>query len=152
VTTHSYIILKIGFVVGFILLYVSVVIYLKLRFRRIVNLVFAKHLFNEPSLQQLNIYLDMINRETSIFMFSIDRLANIQFRDQRVSLIYGSVGFYSAAGRSGNIWKSAKSVYALADLSQSEWMRHNADVFDLAFQGSVYAIFWVKLSFLNKHN
>ena len=73
----------------------------------------------------------------------MERHANVLFRDKEITLIFGRVGTRSPGGIRGPVWTLAKKMYALAENSQTEWMRGNADVFEPAMSGYHYSVFWV---------
>jgi hypothetical protein len=116
------------------------------QFKRDVSVVFALHRFDKPNAQSVHNILGEINQESSAFAFYVERYANVLFRKYRVTLVFGPVGYISSPGRSGNLWKRKKCVFALAGAEDSAWMQKNGDAFELALETSHYSIFWVKLS------
>jgi hypothetical protein len=116
------------------------------RLSRLVSEVFARHQFDEPSLETIRAVLDKINAESPTYMFTALRIANILFRGQHVCLVYGPVGFESGGGRSGSRWRSTNCVCAIADADQRGWMEKNRDAFKPAFTTPTYSVFWVTLS------
>jgi hypothetical protein len=56
-----------------------------------------------------------------------------------ISLVYGFVV--------RQIWEGGveRHVFAVADQDQADWMRRYSDIFEPAFAGSPWSIFWVKV-------
>lgn len=109
------------------------------RFRRLVARLFANHQFNEPTLKDVRERVDLIDQECPRFTFAAERVANVSFRGQKVSIICGPIAWSDA------ITHSNKCAYAIADADQSHWMRQNSDVFEPAFTGSQDSVFWVNI-------
>jgi hypothetical protein len=109
------------------------------RFRRLLVRLFAKHQFDEPTLKDVQERVDLIDQECPRFTFAAERVANMSFRGQKVSIICGPVAWSDA------ITHSNKCAYAIADADQSQWMRQNSDVFEPAFTGSQDSVFWVNI-------
>ena len=112
------------------------------RSRKVRNRIFAKHEFDAPTLAEIQNRIDRINKESPRFCFAAERLANIPFSGQQISIVYGPV--VSSATT------SSKSVYAVGDAEQSHWMRQNSDVFEPAVTGSQGSVFWVNLARLGR--
>jgi hypothetical protein len=100
--------------------------------------VFASHLFEEPTLAEIQNRLDAIYKESPTFSFAAERRANILFSGQQISIVYDPVVSSTTT--------SNKAVYAVAEAEQSPWMRQNSDVFEPAFRGSQDSIFWVNIA------
>jgi hypothetical protein len=112
------------------------------RFHRFVNQLLAQHEFENPSLGEVRAMVDAIDRENPGYSFGAQRLANITFRGQQISIVCGPIAWSDA------ITHSYKCIYAIADAEQSDWMRRNSDVFETAFSGSEFSVFWVDVPHL----
>lgn len=114
-------------------------------FRRKVFALLSRHTSDIPTLETINDNLASLKKESSKFIFTAERRANIPFRGHVVSFVYGHVGFLDQ-GRFGLRWNVNKQLYAISDLEQSEWMAKNADVFSPACMGSSCCVFWAKVN------
>jgi hypothetical protein len=110
------------------------------RFHRFISRLFEKHEFDEPSLKEVQNRVELVDEECSEFTFAAERLANISFRGEKVSIVCGPVTWSDA------ITHSNKCVYGIADAEQLRWMRQNSDVFEAAFTGSQDSVFWVDMA------
>lgn len=110
------------------------------RFRRLLARLFAKHQFEEPTLKEVQERVELIDQECPRFTFAAERVANMSFRGQKVSIVCGPVAWSDA------LTHSNKCIYAIADADQSHWMRRNSDVFQPAFTGSQDSVFWVNIA------
>jgi hypothetical protein len=128
-----------------LLLYGSLLWFLNGRFLKKLDRVFCQHSSDQPTLTHVQRTLEEINLDSAHFVFTMERYANIPFRQNEVTLVFGRVGTRSPGGIRGPVWRLAKTVYALANHSQKEWMKSNADVFKLAMSGHDYSVFWVNL-------
>jgi hypothetical protein len=72
------------------------------RFRRLLVRLFAKHQFDEPTLKDVQARVDLIDQECPRFTFAAERVANMSFRGQKVSIICGPVAWSDAITHSTN--------------------------------------------------
>ena len=128
-----------------LLLYGSLLWFLNRRFLQKLDRVFGQHGFDQPTLTHVQRTLEELNLDSAHFVFTMERYANIPFRQKEVTLVFGRVGTRSPGGIRGPVWRLAKTVYALADNSQTEWMKSNANAFTLAMSGYSHSVFWVNL-------
>jgi hypothetical protein len=128
-----------------LMLYGALLWFLNRRFLKRLNLIFSQHRLDEPTLTDIKRTLDELNLDSAHFAFAVERHANILLRHKEVTLVYGRVGTRSPGGMRGPVWTLAKTVYALAENSQTEWMKSNSDIFRPAMSGYRYSIFWVNL-------
>ena len=84
-----------------------------------------------------------MNREYPGLFFSPGRTATLFFREHRIFLYHGKVHM---SGVVKNPWIRKSCLYALAAIEESEWMRHNHDVFTLAYSGTICSVYWLNLS------
>ncbi|HUA68828.1 MAG TPA: hypothetical protein VMA13_09800 [Candidatus Saccharimonadales bacterium] len=91
-----------------------------------------------------------INESCSEYTFGVIRAGTFQFREQRLILIWGAIGAWTAAqpenltaGRS-----SSNALFALVEAGQVDWMKAHSDVFSPLFLGRPYSLFGAKLSAL----
>ena len=115
------------------------------RFLKKLDIIFRRHILDQPTFIQVQKTLEEINLDSAHFVFTMERHANIPFRQKVVTLVFGRVGIRSAGGIRGPVWRLAKTAYALAPNSQAEWMKRNADVFKTATSGYGHSVFWVNL-------
>jgi hypothetical protein len=132
------------FIAG-ILLYGALLWSIKRRFLKKLDRVFLKHSDDAPDFAEIRKRLDALNLDSAHFVFTMDRRANIVFRQNKITLVYGHIGSRSPGGIRGPVWTLRKMVYALADKNQMEWMTSNPDVFQCAMAGYSYSVFWVSL-------
>jgi hypothetical protein len=118
------------------------------RFLKRLDGVFSRHGLDEPTLSEVERTLEEINLDSAHFVFTMERYANVLFREKDVTLVFGRVGIRSPGGIRGPVWRLAKTVYALAPNSQAEWMRSNGDVFKPAMSAYTHSVFWVNLGAL----
>ena len=128
-----------------ILLYVGLLWSIKRRFLKKLDLVFSRHHDDAPDFAELSKRLDSLNLDSAHFVFTMDRHANILFRQNKITLIYGHTGARSPGGIRGPVWTLRKRVYALVDKNQTAWMNNNPDIFECAMAGYSYSVFWVSL-------
>jgi len=133
-------------VTAVLLLYGSLLWFLNRRFVKKLDRIFCQHSLDRPTLAHVQRTLEEINLDSAHFVFTMERYANIPFRQREVTLVFGRVGTRSPGGIRGPVWRLAKTVYALAHHSQTEWMMSNADVFRPAMSGNSYSVFWVNLA------
>jgi hypothetical protein len=81
-----------------------------------------------------------VNEYCNRYSFDIERLAKIMVREQQVAVAYGAVWWQDARAH------SVRCVYAIAPRDQSHWMRQQSDVFELACDGTLFSVYWVKLA------
>jgi len=115
--------------------------------RRAIKQVLARHAFREPSLADIGCMVAEVNRVSPTFTFGVKRAANIESRGQRVTVIWGSVGFQTPNWRGPN-WGFQTNLYTLADEERGKWMKLNPDAFSPALLASPISVFWVRLSAL----
>ncbi|HEY3856323.1 MAG TPA: hypothetical protein VGO67_18210 [Verrucomicrobiae bacterium] len=131
-----------------VLLLLGFLVFVSIRalwYRRKVFTLLSSHTSDVPTLETINDNLASLNKESSKFMFTAERRANIPFRGHVVSFIYGHVGFLDGS-KFGLMWRVNKQLYAISDLEQSEWMAKNADVFSPACMGSSCCVFWARVN------
>jgi hypothetical protein len=120
----------------------------ELWYRRKIRTILARHSIEIPSLEALSASLTILNAESPKYIFTAKERANIPFRGQVVTFIYGLAG--SAYPRNlGGWWGIYKAFYAVSGLSQSAWMTTNSDVFIPASKGQSCCVFWVKVGNIN---
>jgi hypothetical protein len=108
------------------------------RFRRFKKLLFSKNEFEEPTLHEINNKLEEINTEAP-FGFAADRRANVYFRGEKISIIYGPVAWSDTSTHSN------RCFFVIAPKEQSHAVQRNSDVFELAVSGTNASIFWVDM-------
>jgi len=109
------------------------------RRRRLVSRLFAGREGDETALREMRQKLEVVNEESPTHLFNAERVATVYLHENPVSLAYGFVV--------RQFWKGGveRHVFAVADQDQADWMRRYSDVFEPAFSGSRWSIFWVKL-------
>ena len=132
------------FIAG-ILLYGVLLWSKKRRFLKKLDHIFSKHNNDTPDVTEISKRLEALNLDSAHFVFTMDRHANILFRQNKITLVYGRVGARSPGGIRGPAWTLSKRTYALADKTQMEWMKSNTDIFECATAGYSYSVFWVNL-------
>lgn len=118
------------------------------RYNKAVSRLFERTPIENDTIVAVEEALRVVNEESSKFMFSMNSVASRSFRGEKIVLVHGLVGYSSSLSRFGTSWSMQRSVYAVADSRQAEWMRRNHDVFKPAFEGSSFSVFWVTLSLL----
>ena len=113
-------------------------------YRRRVRSLLSKHAGGRPTLPEVQEFLMMVNAECSTHLFSVERFANILFREQTMSLVFGRVGSLGW-GKIGPTWQTTKSLFAIAGAEQTPWMVANPDAFTPAFVGSQASVFWISI-------
>jgi hypothetical protein len=83
--------------------------------------------------------LEIVNEECPTHLFGAERVATVYLDEKPISLVYGFV--VPRVGRGGG----DKCVFAIADQNQADWMPRYSDVFEPAFSGSPWSIFWVRV-------
>jgi hypothetical protein len=109
------------------------------RRRRLVSQLFAAHEGDEIALEEMRQKLEAVNEECPTHLFSAERVATVYLHENPISLVYGFVV--------RQVWEGGveRHVFAVADRDQADWMRRYSDVFEPAFSGSPWSIFWVKV-------
>lgn len=109
------------------------------RCRWLVTRLFAGREGDETVLQEMRQKLEVVNEECTTHLFGAERVATAYLHENPVSLVYGFVV--------GQVWRGGaeRHVFAVADQDQADWMRRYSDVFEPAFSGSRWSIFWVKV-------
>jgi hypothetical protein len=108
--------------------------------RRLQSRLFVDASCDDPELDSFREALEEVNRECRTHSFFASRFAKTQLSGHPISLIQGWVVVPMAEGAN-----SERRIFAIAHRDESDWLRHFSDVFDLAFSGSVWSVFWVKL-------
>ena len=90
------------------------------RFLKKLDLIFRRHSLDHPAFGQVQKTLEEINLDSAHFVFTMERHANVLFREKEVTLLFGRVGIRSAGGVRGPVWRLAKTAYALVPNSQAE--------------------------------
>jgi hypothetical protein len=126
-------------------LLLSLLLFISLYFwrrRRLVARLFAGKEGDGTALQEMREKLEAVNEECPAHLFAAERVATVYLHENPISLAYGMVV--------PRIWKGGtdKQVFAIADEDQADWMRRYSDVFEPAFSGSHWTIFWVKVPVL----
>jgi hypothetical protein len=80
-----------------------------------------------------------VNRQCAQFTFGAERLARVPVRGEYIAIVYGPVSW------STDETNVERCFYAVADAQQSRWMSQNSDVFEPAFIGSTFSVFWVRM-------
>lgn len=136
-------------IIGSIGIFLARSVYLWWQFRSNVSRIFSKPQFEEPDRAIVEDLLKAINQESSTFLFTMNRLANISFSGQVISVVDGTVGCISPFESDlGSWWTTKRTVFTIARSAQSEWMQDNPKVFKPIFRGTASSIFWVKLTAL----
>jgi hypothetical protein len=108
--------------------------------RRLATRIFADHESDEPALEDVRAAIEEVNRECRTHTFFASRLATIVFHDHPISLVDGWALAWPAKGAS-----NVRCVFVVARGDESHWLRRFSDVFEPAFSGSLWSVFWVKL-------
>jgi len=108
--------------------------------RRLAARIFADHESDEPALEDVRAAIEEVNRECRTHTFFASRLATIVFHDHSISLVDGWALVLAGKGAS-----NVRCVFVVARGDESHWLRRFSDVFEPAFSGSVWSVFWVKL-------
>ena len=116
--------------------------------QRRVSQLFSRSASNEPGLNAINKALQVVNEKSHGVSFTAEQCANILFRGHSVTFVYGSVGSIGP-GKGGPCWRTEKSLFAIANSEQAEWMKNNPDIFQPAFVGLPFSVFFAKLSELS---
>ncbi len=111
--------------------------------RRLASRIFADHGCNDTALGEVREVLEEINRECPTHKFFAARLSRMSLRDHPLSIVDGWVVVPTEIGAN-----SDKCVFAVAHRDEADWVRNFSDVFELAFSGSVWSVFWVRLPIL----
>ena len=114
-------------------------------YRSRVRSILSKHIGDPPTLSQIQARLSAINAFCSTFVFSAERFANIPFRGQIISVAFGPVGSVGI-GKAGPMWRTTKTLFAIADAEQTPWMTANSDTFTPIFSGSEASVFWTRIA------
>jgi hypothetical protein len=109
------------------------------RRHRLVSQLFAGCEGDQTVLQQMRDRLEVVNEECPTHLFGAERVATVYLDQKPISLVYGFV--VPRIGRGGG----GKYAFAVADQKQADWMRRYSNVFEPAFSGSPWSIFWVKV-------
>lgn len=107
--------------------------------RRFRAQLFSKQFDVDTTVAFQESVLREINQECTHYPFVAERLAHVPFRGQEISIVYGSVAW------SMDETSIKQCFYAVADAQQSQWMRQHSDVFEAAFIGTAFSVFWVKI-------
>jgi len=113
--------------------------------RRLTTRLFEGREGDATALSEMRDTLEAVNRECRTHTFSAARVATISLHDHPICLVDGSVIVPTARGA-----HTEKSVFAVADRDEADWLRRYSDIFELAFAGSAWSIFWVKLPTLTR--
>ena len=113
--------------------------------RRRMERLFSRHSTEVPTLETINQYLSALNAESPKISFGAYRRANVLFRGQIISFVYGLVSGLEA-GRFGPRWRMDRQLFAISDLKQADWMTKNGDVFTLALKGTSTCVFWTNVT------
>jgi len=133
------------FFIAGLLLYGLLLWFFKRRFLKKLDLVFSKHSEDAPGSAEIAQRLEALNLDSAHFVFTMERHANVPFRQNRITLVYGRIGIRSPGGIRGPEWTLRKAVYALADKHQTEWLRGHPDAFTYATTDYSNSVFWVSL-------
>jgi hypothetical protein len=109
------------------------------RCRRLVSRLFAGREGDKTALQEMRQKLEVVNEECPTHLFGAERVATVYLDGNPVSLAYGLVARQA--------WKGGveRYVFAVTDQDQADWMRRYSNVFEPAFSGSRWSIFWVRV-------
>jgi hypothetical protein len=113
--------------------------------RRRSAALFARHQFDEPSLDAINARLRAFcSCDPPLELIGVRR-ANIPFRGRIVSVVLGSVAFYRGGPITGFVtWYHRKKLFAVTSPDDGAWMHSNSDVFSPAYEAAGISIFWIK--------
>ena len=109
--------------------------------RRLALRIFADVGWDGEALEDIHEALQELNRESRTHTFSAERVGQISLRDHPVTLVDGWIIVHDADGADRR-----KCVFAVAHRDEADRLRRLSDVFNLVFAGSVWSVFWVKLS------
>ncbi len=110
------------------------------RTRRLTRRLFAGREVSATELDEIRTVLEAVNRECKGRAFGAARAAHIPLHGKLVCLVDGSV-----VAVAGDDVATARPVFAVADRDEASWLRVFSDVFEIAFAGSQWSIFWVKV-------
>ena len=131
--------------VGAIFVFLARHFYLWQQFRGDVSRIFSKPQIEGPDREAIEEALKVLNQESSTFLFTMNRFANVSFHGQVVSIVDGRVGYVSHFENRLGGWMTKCSVFAVADSAKSKWMQDNAEFFTPIFLGTAFSVFSVKL-------
>jgi hypothetical protein len=107
--------------------------------RRLVARIFADP-SDDSALQDVRAAIEEVNKECGTHNFFASRLGTVVFRDHPISLVDGW-----ALPLTGKGAANERCVFAIARGDEAHWLRCFSDVFEPAFSGSVWSVFWVRL-------
>jgi hypothetical protein len=108
--------------------------------RRLATRMFADQQSDESALQHVRAAIEEVNTECRTHNFFASRLGTVVFRDHAISLVDGWA--LPLAGKGAT---NVRCVFVIARGDESHWLRRFSDVFEPAFSGSVWSVFWVRL-------
>jgi hypothetical protein len=120
-------------------------LYYGARFRRRVKNLLSLNKYESPSVDEVCKRLAVVSNESNPLFFDVEKLANIEFRGKRISVVYGPVSYPSVVRKSGSMRGSNRSLFALVASDEIGWIKANADVFSPAFAGVNDSVFWIDL-------
>lgn len=122
----------------------------ELRRRRRIFRIISANECDAAQLGAMSELLTRLNAQSGDLAFTMDRAANITFREHRITLVLGSV-CRPVPKIFGALSASARCLYAVADAREAEWMSQNPDAFDPVRVGVPLSVFGVKLSAFGNH-
>jgi hypothetical protein len=114
----------------------------RLRFKSMVGRIFDGRYASHIEFVDIRERLEVLNAECPTHAFEAKRVAKVSVQGHPILLIYGPVSGFVPTDEGST---STKSVFAIGEGDDIEWMRRFSDVFELAFAGSTSSIFWVKV-------
>jgi hypothetical protein len=114
-------------------------------YRLRVRSILARHSGEPPGLPQIQAWLAAVNASSPNYVFSASRYANIPFRGQTITVVFGSVGSFRPTSTSGSMWDLTGTLFAIADTGTIAWLTANSDVFTPAFRSPDAAVFWIRI-------
>lgn len=112
-------------------------------FRHRLSRLFRRWPTDPAKLEEVRAQLDEIHEESPLHIFTAKRATEILLRGHPIVVAHGTVSVPSAKGSSTTL-----SVFSIAEGDETEWMKHFPDVFEVAFTGKRFTVFWVKLPVL----
>ena len=110
-------------------------------YRRLASRIFADADQDGDALQDIQATLEELNKESRTHTFSAERVGRISLRNHPVTVVYGWITAHTVDGSDNH-----KCVFAVVHRDEAERLRRRSDVFNLVFTGSLWSVFWVKLS------
>jgi hypothetical protein len=118
------------------------------RTKQFVDRLFSKSEFTGDALIVITSALTDANDRGGDYTFGIERASALMLRGQPIWIVWGPVGS-TVPGKYGPTRSRWERLYAVASTpEQSDWMRHNSDLFLPVSDDSSFPIFWLEISTL----